>query len=212
MGTSRIFEMSWSLNQYKAHFIESVQKSTSEYVAEVTYDEADYYHNGECSLKLYTNKETKDIQINKWTFPCIIKGKYHYPPQFKNTPQSIGIIFECIDPECNKQSFTIWNYEHWEQSDFAELYLNTLYLISNCSNIEEYYAIKGLKERNFKVYPMSIKDAFEALEQLLNVQNFIRNYNKMENAKPAFVNCIRELLKDKFNQLKQSLDTVNLEE
>lgn len=200
--------MLWSLNQYKAHFIESKQNSTSEYVAEVTYDEADYFHNGDCSLKLYVNKEIKDIQINKWIFPCTIKGKYHYPPQFKNTPQSICITFDCFDPNDNKHTITTQDYEHWEQSDCAELYLNTLFLISNCSNIDEYNAIKSLINNNYKAY--SITNAIEYMEQLSTIRNFIDNYQKREYVQSEFINNINQLLKEKFHQLKQSLNEIKL--
>lgn len=207
MAISNSFEMLWSLNQYKAHFIESKQNSTSEYVAEVTYDEADYFHNGDCSLKLYVNKEVKDIQINKWIFPCTIKGKYHYPPQWKNT-QSINIEFDCIDPNNNKQKVVIWDDEHWEPADFAELYLNTLYLISNSLNIEEYNALQSLKKDSFKAY--SIKSGIKYMEQLLNAHNFITNYQTREYAQSEFINNIKQQLKEKFNQLKQSLIEIEL--
>ena len=63
MAISNSFEMLWSLNQYKAHFIQSQQSSTAEYIVEVTYNDADYFHNGDCSLKLYVNKETKDCLL-----------------------------------------------------------------------------------------------------------------------------------------------------
>lgn len=208
MAISKSFEMLWSLNQYKAHYIQSHQSSTAEYIAEVAYNDADYFHNGDCSLKLYVNKETKDIQINKWSFPYIIKGKYHYPPQFRNTPQSIGMTFECIDPSNNKHAITVWDNEHWEESDFAELYLNTLFIISNCSNIDEYHAINSLINNSYKAY--SISEAINLMEQLLHTQNFITSYQKRECASEEFINHINQLIKEKFYQLKQSLNNIKL--
>lgn len=200
--------MLWSLNQYKAHSIESKQNSISEYVAEVTYDDANYYHNGDCSLKLYVNKEIKDIQINKWIFPCTIKGKYHYPPLYRDTPQSIGIEFDCIDPNNNKQKIIIWDYEHWKPADFAELYLNTVYLIGNCLNIEEYNALQSLKKDCFKAY--SIESGIKYMEQLLNAHNFIANYQTREYAQSEFTNNIKQQLREQFNLLKQSLNEIKL--
>lgn len=208
MAISNSFEMLWSLNQYKAHFIQSQQSSTAEYIVEVTYNDADYFHNGDCSLKLYVNKETKDVQINRWFFPYTIKGTYHYPPQFINTPQSIGMMFECIDPHDNKHTIKVWDYEHWEQSDFAELYLNTIFIISNCSNIDEYHAINSLINNSYKAY--SISEAIKLMEQLLHIQNFITNYQKGGCTSDGFINNINQLIKEKFYQLKQSLNEIKL--
>ncbi len=208
MAISNFFELLWSLNQYKAHSIQSQQSSTAEYIVEVTYNDADYFHDGDCSLKLYVNKETKDIQINKWSFPYIIKGKYHYPPQFRNTPQSIRMTFECIDPYNKKQTITVRDCEHWEQSDFAELYLNTLFIISSCSNIDEYHAINSLINNSYKAY--SISEAIKLMEQLLHIQNFITNYQTRECVSDGFINNINQLIKEKFYQLKQSLNEIKL--
>lgn len=209
MATSNSFEMLWTLNKYKAHSTQSQQSSTAEYVVEVTYDDADYYHNGDCSLRLYTNKKTKDIQINEWVFPYIIKGKYHYPSQYQRIPQeSIHITFECIDPYKNKQTIEIWDREHWKQSDFAELYLNTLFIISNCSNIDEYHAISSLINNSCKVY--TISGAIKLMEHFLHIQNFITNYQKRECASEEFINNINQLVEERFNQLKQSLNGIKL--
>lgn len=209
MATSNSFEMLWTLNKYKAHSTQSQQSSTAEYVVEVTYDDADYYHNGDCSLRLYTNKKTKDIQINEWVFPFIIKGKYHYPSQYQRIPQeSIHITFECIDPYNKKQTITVRDCEHWEQSDFAELYLNTLFIISSCSNIDEYHAINSLINNSYKAY--SISEAIKLMEQLLHIQNFITNYQTRECVSDGFINNINQLIKEKFYQLKQSLNEIKL--
>lgn len=200
---SKYFELIWSLTRYKAFPTNSTISLNTPYVVEIFYGEANYYNTGKCSLKLFKDGKHQDLQINGWTFSYMSQGEYH----FRGSYDSVDAELDCCTPQQTYKKIKIGTCADWEMETFAELYLNNIFLLSNCQNEEEYQAIKNL-ERKFAVY--GLHDLSCQIKGLAFVNDLIKRSQENENYNSNFTNYAQALLDNRLSEIKQYITNLKL--
>ena len=90
---------------------------------------------------------------------------------------------------------------------FAELYLNNIFLLSNCQDEEEYKAIKKL-ERKFVVY--GLHDLSCQIKELAIVNDLIKKCQENKDYNSNFTNYVQALLDNRLSEIKQYITNLNL--
>lgn len=200
---TKYFELIWSLTRYKAFPTNYNISANTSYVVEIFYDEANCYNTGKCSLKLFKDGKHQDLQINGWTFSYMSQGEYH----FRGSYDSVDAELDCCTPQQTYKKIKIGTCADWGMETFAELYLNNIFLLSNCQDEEEYQAIKKL-ERKFIVY--GLHDLSCQIKELATVNDLIKKYQENKDYNSHFTNYVQALLDNRLSEIKQYITNLNL--
>ena len=193
---AKYFELIWSLNRYKAFPTSSITSPNTPYIAEIFYADANCYNTGKCRLKFFKDGKHQDFQINGWSFSCISQGEYH----FRGSYDSVDAEIECCTPQQTYKKIKIGTCADWDMETFAELYLNNIFLLSNCHNEEEYYAIQKM-EKEFDVY--GLHGLSNQIEDFAIIHDLIRKSQEQNDCNLNFINYIQSLLDNRFSEIKQ---------
>jgi hypothetical protein len=195
-----------SLNKFKAVLTDKTESDEFLNVIEFCTDTPDQWCDASFSAKIFTDGKLQDIQINGYTFPSIFQGTFHY----RGSYSQIFFKMSYISPLGKERDFHYTKNDEDSMQICAELFMNQIYLLSNCQNDEEYDALKSIL---FDEYDTK---RFSAICKNINnidlAKNIIHELEDKEESDKTFIAYCKQMLEKRFHEITEIISDVNIDD